>query len=88
LIKLKIRSLVDGFHSFKPRRFLSYFSITSSKWPALVVDLLVGAIPNLARVVKLANVGIYVVTRTFPNGEFLPVHLIHVGWSIWSWVLY
>jgi hypothetical protein len=77
LVDLKIRSLVDGFHSFKPRRFRSS-STASLKWLALVVDLLVGATPNLARVVKLANVDTFVVMRTFPNGRFFLVYLVFV----------
>jgi len=65
----KIRSVVDGFHSFKPRRLLSPILTASLKWLALVVDLLVGVTPNLAKAVKPANVDTFVVMRTSLNAE-------------------
>jgi hypothetical protein len=46
-----------------------YLLNISSKWLDLVVDLLVGVIPNLARVVKPASVDTFVVMRTSLNVE-------------------
>jgi hypothetical protein len=39
------------------------------KWLALVVDLLVGVTPNLAKVVKPASVDTFAVMRTSLNAE-------------------
>jgi hypothetical protein len=44
------------------------------KWLALVVDLLVGVTPNLAKAVKPANVDTFVVMRTSPNGKSNAMH--------------